>query len=129
MTLNHDRAAPTIGSLFTGYGGLDMGVQAAIGGTVAWQSEIDPAASRVLAHHWPDVPNLGDITKADWTAVEPVDVLVGGFPCQDLSTAGSPSTPPPSPAGSRSSAGPHPTPRNPIRAPDGHACPRRSPNG
>ena len=88
MTLNHDRAAPTIGSLFTGYGGLDMGVQAAIGGTVAWQSEIDPAASRVLAHHWPDVPNLGDITKADWTAVEPVDVLVGGFPCQDLSTAG-----------------------------------------
>lgn len=77
-----------IGSLFSGYGGLDMGVQAAIGGTVAWHCEFDPAASKVLAHHWPDIPNLGDITTVEWAAVEPVDVLTGGSPCQDVSHAG-----------------------------------------
>lgn len=77
-----------IGSLFSGYAGLDMGVQAVLGGDVAWHSENDPAACKVLAHHWPEVPNLGDITAVDWTAVEPVDVLTGGFPCTDVSTAG-----------------------------------------
>ena len=77
-----------IGELFAGYGGLGMGVQAVLGGTVAWHSEFDPAPSKVLAHHHPDVPNHGDITAVDWSAVEPVDVLTGGFPCQDLSHAG-----------------------------------------
>ena len=77
-----------IGSLFSGYGGLDMGVQAALGGDVAWHCENDHAASRVLAHRFPGVPNLGDITAVDWSAVEPVEVLTGGFPCQDVSTAG-----------------------------------------
>lgn len=80
--------SPRIGALFAGYGGLEMGVQAAIGGTVAWHAEIDPAPSRVLAHHWPTVPNLGDVTTADWSSVEPVDVITGGSPCQDLSHAG-----------------------------------------
>lgn len=47
-----------IGSLFAGYGGLEMGIQAVQGGHVAWHSEIDPAAFRVLARHWPGVPNL-----------------------------------------------------------------------
>lgn len=79
---------PRIGSLFSGYGGLEMGVQLAIGGTVAWHVEVDPAPSSILAHHWPDVPNLGDVTKVDWGAVERVDVLTGGFPCQDVSHAG-----------------------------------------
>lgn len=79
---------PRIGSLFSGYGGLDMGVQAVIGGQVAWHCEIDPGASKILARHFPDVPNLGDITAVDWSAVEPVDVLTGGFPCQDVSAAG-----------------------------------------
>ena len=77
-----------IGSLFSGYSGLDMGVQQVIGGTVAWHCENDRDASKILAHHWPDVPNLGDITTVDWTKVEPVDVLTGGFPCQDVSLAG-----------------------------------------
>ena len=73
-----------VGSLFTGYGGLDM----AVGGALAWYSEIEPAACKVLAAHYPDVPNLGDITAVDWTAVEPVDVITGGYPCQPFSNAG-----------------------------------------
>ncbi|MEV6712011.1 DNA (cytosine-5-)-methyltransferase [Lentzea sp. NPDC051208] len=77
-----------IGSLFSGFGGLDLGVQAVLGGTVAWHVENDSDASAVLAHHWPDTRNLGDITRVDWSQVDRVDVLTGGFPCQDLSTAG-----------------------------------------
>ncbi|MEU1863262.1 DNA cytosine methyltransferase [Streptomyces gardneri] len=77
-----------IGSLCTGYGGLDMAVQAVIGGSLAWVSDVDPGASRILAHHYPGVPNLGDLTAVDWAGAEPVDVLVGGYPCQPFSTAG-----------------------------------------
>ena len=77
-----------IGSLFSGYGGLDMGVQQAIGGAVAWHSEIAPGACAILAHNSPHVPNVGDITAVDWADVPPIDVLTGGFPCQDVSTAG-----------------------------------------
>src|SRR5690606_21188279 len=86
----HDEGARRfrVGSLFSGYGGLDMAVCKVLDATVAWHCEIDEAASRILAHHWPDVPNLGDITAVDWHQVEPVDILVGGFPCQDLSSAG-----------------------------------------
>lgn len=79
---------PTYGSLFTGAGGLEMGVQSLLPGRTLWHSDIDPGACKVLEHRWPDVPNLGDITAVDWTAVEPVDILTGGFPCQDVSTAG-----------------------------------------
>jgi DNA (cytosine-5)-methyltransferase 1 len=70
--------------LFTGYGGLDI----AVGGDLAWYAEIEPAACQVLAHHYPNVPNLGDITKIDWSEVEPVDVITGGYPCQPFSHAG-----------------------------------------
>lgn len=77
-----------IGALFAGYGGLDLAIQTVLGGDLAWVSEVDPAASRILAHRFPDVPNHGDITRIDWATVEPVDVLTGGSPCQDLSTAG-----------------------------------------
>lgn len=53
----------TIGSLFSGYGGLDMGVAVALGPSrLAWVCEIDPAPARILARRHPDVPNLGDIT-------------------------------------------------------------------
>lgn len=76
-----------IGSLFSGYGGLDMAVQAVLGGELVWYSEIDPGACAVLQRHH-QVPNLGDVTGVDWSAVPPVDVLTGGFPCTDLSTAG-----------------------------------------
>ena len=65
-----------------------MGVMAAIGGSVAWHVEFDKAPSKILAHHWPDVPNYGDVTAVDWSQVEPVDIITGGSPCQDLSHAG-----------------------------------------
>ncbi|MBB0231849.1 DNA cytosine methyltransferase [Streptomyces calidiresistens] len=77
-----------IGSLCSGYGGLDLGVQAALGGRVAWHAEIDPGPSRVLARHWPGVPNLGDLTTVNWHQVPGVCVVTAGFPCQDLSVAG-----------------------------------------
>ena len=120
----------TIGELFAGYGGLGMGVAAALGGEVRWVSDIDKGPSKVLAHRFPDAPNHGDITKIKWTpdcpkcgellalywnndmpegrgyycpadgwfdldlwrsepgVPEPVEILTGGSPCQDLSTAG-----------------------------------------
>ena len=78
----------TIGELFAGYGGLGMGVKAALGGEVRWVSDIDKGACKILAHRFPDVPNLSDITAVDWATVEPVDILTGGFPCQDVSHAG-----------------------------------------
>ncbi|WP_240183657.1 DNA cytosine methyltransferase [Leifsonia aquatica] len=43
---------------------------------------------RVFVHHWPDAPNLGDITTISWDQVPPVDILRGGFPCRDVSTLG-----------------------------------------
>ena len=77
----------TVGSLFSGIGGFDLGLERA-GMQVIWQSEIDEFASRVLKKHWPDVPNLGDITKIDWSEIERPDVICGGYPCQPFSTAG-----------------------------------------
>ncbi|MFD6072643.1 DNA cytosine methyltransferase [Amycolatopsis lurida] len=78
-----------IGSLFSGYGGLcELAAAPLLRGRVAWHCDNDPAATKVLAHHWPDTPNLGDITAVDFTTVPPVRVLTGGFPCTDVSTAG-----------------------------------------
>ena len=76
-------------SLFAGYGGLDMAVEEVTGGTVAYVADIDPGACKVLAHRYPDAPNLGDVTTADWDAlVGKVEAITGGSPCQDLSHAG-----------------------------------------
>lgn len=77
-----------IGSLFSGYGGLDLATEAFFDADTVWHVEFDDAPSRILDEHWPDVPNYGDVTAVDWTAVEPIDILTGGFPCQDLSLAG-----------------------------------------
>lgn len=77
-----------LGSLFSGYGGLDLAVEQVFDARTVWFSENNEPVARVFAHHWPDAPNLGDITTIDWSAVEPVDVLCGGFPCQDVSTVG-----------------------------------------
>ncbi|MFS8198810.1 DNA cytosine methyltransferase [Streptomyces sp. CWNU-52B] len=79
---------PRIGSVCTGYGGLDIAVQAVFGGELAWVADNDPGAARILAHHHPEVSNLGDITAVDWPGVEPVDIYIGGYPCQPFSTAG-----------------------------------------
>ena len=78
----------TVGSLFSGTGMLEKAIEEVFGATTVWQCEVDPAASKVLAHRFPGVPNLGDITAVDWSAVEPIDILCGGFPCQDVSAAG-----------------------------------------
>ncbi|MCZ7460628.1 DNA cytosine methyltransferase [Streptomyces sp. WMMC940] len=70
---------PLIGSICSGYGGLDLGVQTALGGTLAWHAEINPDAARILARRWPGVPNLRDITAVDWADVPRVCVLTAGF--------------------------------------------------
>ncbi|WP_433229943.1 DNA cytosine methyltransferase [Micromonospora sp. CA-248260] len=81
-------AVPRVGSVCTGYGGLDLAVELVLGGQPAWYAETDRHAATVLAHHWPGIPNLGDIASVDWTQVTPVDILTAGFPCQDISNAG-----------------------------------------
>jgi DNA (cytosine-5)-methyltransferase 1 len=98
----------TVGSTFTGVGGADLGLEWA-GFRIAWQCELDPWKRSILAAHWPEVPiyddiqtldiqagskrsvtrrTIGDAHRIAHTEAVPVDVLVGGFPCQDLSVAG-----------------------------------------
>lgn len=79
---------PRIGSLCTGYGGLDMAVQQLFGGELAWVADNDPGATAILTRHHPAVPNLGDLTTTKWEDVDPVDILCGGYPCQPFSSAG-----------------------------------------
>lgn len=80
--------ALTVGSMFAGYGGIELALSSVLDVEPIWFAEFDAAPSKILAHHWPDVPNLGDVTKVDWTSVPKVDVITGGSPCQDLSHAG-----------------------------------------
>ena len=75
----------TVGSTFTGIGGADLGFEWA-GFDVAWQCESDAWKQQVLCAHWPDVELFDDICTMQDPA--PVDVMIGGFPCQDLSVAG-----------------------------------------
>lgn len=74
--------------LFAGTGALGMAVNQVFGSTTAWYSEYAAAPAKILKHHWPTKPNHGDITKIDWHAVEPVQIVSGGSPCQDLSLSG-----------------------------------------
>lgn len=75
-----------VGSLFSGIGGMDLGLEQA-GMQVIWQSETDPFASKILQKHWPHIPNLGDISLINPTLLLPVDLLCGGFPCTQTSLA------------------------------------------
>ena len=77
----------TSGSLFTGIGGFDKGFEQA-GMTCAWQVETDDKCNGVLAHHWPNVRRYSDVRTVGKHNLEPVDVISGGFPCQDVSVAG-----------------------------------------
>ena len=78
------------------YISLFSGIEAAsvAWGPLGWEpiafSEIDPFPKAVLAHRYPGIPDLGDITKIDWSGyVNSADVVVGGSPCQSFSVAGS----------------------------------------
>ena len=77
----------TFGSLFAGIGGFDLGFERA-GMICKWQVEIDDYATKVLAKHWPHVHRERDIRECGSHNLEPVDVICGGFPCQDISYAG-----------------------------------------
>ena len=79
-------------SLFAGVGGFDLGLERS-GHTCVGQVEIDKHAQSVLARHWPNVPRHDDVTTAiDWAdeigLTGNVDLVAGGFPCQDVSVAG-----------------------------------------
>ncbi len=77
----------TFGSLFAGIGGFDLGFERS-GMRCKWQVEIDEFATRVLAKHWPNVRRWPDVRTWPQPDTERVDVICGGFPCQDISYAG-----------------------------------------
>ena len=76
-----------LGSLFDGIGGALLCAKLS-GIEPVWASEIEPFPIKVTEHHFPEVKHLGDITKINGAEIEPVDIIVGGSPCQDLSVAG-----------------------------------------
>ena len=77
----------TFGSLFAGVGGLDLGLERA-GMRCGWQVEIDDYCTWVLEKHWPNVQRYGDVRECGSHNLAPVDLICGGFPCQDVSHAG-----------------------------------------
>jgi DNA (cytosine-5)-methyltransferase 1 len=79
----------TIGSLFSGIGGFELGLERAIANSkTIWQCEQNAFAQKVLKKHWPDVPIYDDIKEIKHGSIDVVDIICGGFPCQDISQAG-----------------------------------------
>ena len=76
-----------IGSLCTGYGGLDLAVEAYFNAETIWCAEIDKYASQVIEQRF-DIPNHGNIKEINWASLEPIDILTAGYPCQPFSHAG-----------------------------------------
>lgn len=77
-----------IGSLFSGIGGLELGLEAAGLGHTAWQVEKDAWCRATLARHWPSAERIEDVCTAGRHNLRPVNLICGGFPCQDVSSAG-----------------------------------------
>jgi len=84
---NNGNNTPMFGSLFSGIGGLDLGLERS-GMSCRWQVEINDYARTILKQHWPTVKRYGDIRTINAGGLERVDCLAGGFPCQDISNAG-----------------------------------------
>lgn len=77
----------TVGSLFSGIGGIDLGLERA-GMEIVWQVEIDPFCIEVLEKHWPTAKKYKNVFELNGDELEKVDLICGGFPCQPVSCAG-----------------------------------------